>query len=261
MKKLFCLFLVLALVPTALAEEALQTTDQLTLPSYFPCVYFGADPETAIQYFNAGWERGGSYSKEPVNEEVTLSNGATFQVMTFPAVASEAGGSGSAPMTMKLYFQKGVLFAAVQQVEIPEGMDASTTIEFVNNNLKSAEKGALNLEEQDAVCVELLEKDAHLKNGQQTWKYKLSTDGITVLNTAILTILEEDGHIYLAEFPVENSAETQQSSVGALNLVELKGFGELSDAQKNAVILYANFLQKQQMEELEKYIDFLKNNQ
>ena len=257
MKKLFCLLLALSLfLPVAIfAEEAQDTDNNPVLPGDFPWVYFGSNPDNAIKCFDSGWRQFAAYASEPVEENITLANGAPFTILTYPAVTPES--ETSRGMTAKFYFRKGILIAAVQETVIPEGVDVSYTKNFVENGLKAGKAGRLRLEEI-GINAELLGEAAHLQDGTDCWQYTFADGEKTT--EAIITIQVVDGVLYVAEFMAEKNEELAKQKEITLSVSELKGYAELSGEQKNVVNMYAQYMMQQQKKMLEEYIEFVKNN-
>ena len=260
MKKLLSFLLALALfLPAAFAAAESAAPGGLRTPGDFPQIYFGSDPDNAFKYFNQSWNSRYSFSKEATEENSTLSNGVSFTVLTYPSV--QPRDEFSSPMTAKFYYQKGALFAAVQSLPIPEGVDVSKAEESFTHLLEGTRKGWLNLEEI-GICAELLGEAAHLQNGQTTWYYTLASEGgegtAPVKTEAVITFSIVDGVLYLAEFQVEKANDLSGKATVELNLTDLNGFSELDIEQKNAVRLYAQYLLEQQKATLEQYVNFVK---
>jgi len=260
MKKLLCLLLVLALfLPVAFAaaeSESQESDNNLVLPGDFPFVCFGADPETAIKYFNAGWTSFSKYASEPVEGQIAVSTGAPITALTFPAEAA-AEDELRRPTTVKLYFLRGKLFAAIQETEIPEGADFSNAKSFIKNGLKAGKEEKLRMAEI-GINAELLGEEAHLAEEQDVWRYTFSDGEYT--SDAIIAMCAVDGKMYVAEFLAEKSETQPQKKEITLSLTDLNGFAELSNEQKSVVRTYAQYLLQQQKKMLEEYVEFVKNN-
>ena len=253
MKKLFCLLLAVSLLMSAslaLADETVQARE----PQAFPNIYFGANHVLALEVFKAGWSHGYSFSDIPEWDTVTLSDGTQVYVMTLASVTTE---TDYLPMTVKLYFNNEMLAAAVEEIEIPEGADASMFKTSMNQSLGS-NPVPLDLSKIGS-AAELLGEEAHLEDGQDVWPYVVTgvvnTNGTETPVTldAMVTAHIEGNTLYIAEFPYKKTSE----KAAAQDLTELKGYGELTGEEQNEVQLYAEFLKQQQNETLEQYIDFL----
>ena len=255
MKKLFCLLLALVMLMTAslaLAEETAQARD----PQMFPNIYFGADHHLALEVFKNGWSQGYSFSDVPSWETKTLSDGTGVYVMTLASVTTE---TDNLPTTAKLYFVNETLAAAVQEVSIPEGADVSMFKTYLNQYLGSSHV-ALDLG-MIGNAAELLGEDAHLEDREEAWPYVVSStmnvDGTEtpVTINAMLAARVIDNTLYVAEFPYKKASE--KKAAAGKDLAEMEGYDKLTEEEKNAVELYAEFLQQQQKEILAQYSDFL----
>ena len=74
--------------------------------------------------------------------------------------------------------------------------------------------------------------------------------------TAYLTLRIIDNHVYMAEWPTLSSSGSSAGSTQ--NPMNLNGFNELTQDEQSAVSSYADFLEKQMKDQLQQYIDFLK---
>jgi hypothetical protein len=259
MKKLLCVLLVLCLfLPAAFAaaddisvapEQAAEQSAKL--PDAFPSIYFGEIPGTVFETFQRGWGSQYKFSKQPVEESVTLSTGEQIMVMTLPE--EPATDEYGIPLTAKFYFLNGRLIAAVQIVQIPENAEVGQATRFISDMMTDSKQDLLDLEKV-GIFAELLGETAHLENGLHTWQYTVNLGEKTT--EALLTVSNDEGNVYITEFPAQKDGELDE--VAGLSLKELKGYGELDGEKKTAVRLYAQFLVKQQKEMLEQYIEFLK---
>ncbi len=256
MKRFLCVLLVLCLFLPAAFAMADDTPpgpppQSAKDPSEFPNLYFGANPDLVFEYFKSGWSGYYSYSKEPVEENYALKSGTPITVFTFNAEE----GDQKMPLTARFFFRKGTLVAAIQELLIPEGADASKAEKFTGDMLNNAKQGVLDLEKMD-IFAEMLVEKAHLENGQRTWLYTLSV-GEQKTNV-ILTMSVADGKVYLCEFLADKDDELFEKMNISVSLGDLKGFAELDGEKKSAVRLYVQYLMKQNKELLEQYIEFLK---
>lgn len=71
--------------------------------------------------------------------------------------------------------------------------------------------------------------------------------------SAVITMNETDGRWYVAEFPYGTAA----GNAAPKELAETEGYDKLTAEEKNAVQLYAEFLQKQQKDALAQFVQFL----
>jgi hypothetical protein len=69
-----------------------------------------------------------------------------------------------------------------------------------------------------------------------------------------LTAHVDGDHIYMAEWLAPQKAG---NSAAAANLSSMKGYDELTEEEKAYASKYADFLESQVDEQLQKYIDFL----
>ena len=257
MKKLVALVLAAVLmmsVSLALAEEGAAVRGVTESPS----VYFGADWHDALETFNNGWKSTGqySYSDTPENEARTLADGTSVFVMTLPGVPDEKG--YAMQMTAKLYFIDDKLVAAVQELPVPEGRDASAYKETLNFVMGTTPV-PLDTNAKIGNALEVVGEDAHLEDGQDTWIYEVSVPTYVEGNltyvtvNAMMTAHVVDNTLYVAEFPYQKAG----TSAAAQNLAEIEGYDKLTAEEQNAAQLYAEFLQKMQKETLKDYINFL----
>ena len=256
MKKLFCLMLALALLMTAslaLAEEAADVRE----PSESPSVFFGSDRMQAREVFNSTWSVSFSYSDKPEWESRTLADGREVNIMVLAAVPGNS--EYQMPMTARLYFVEGKLAAAVEEINLPEASDTARFVESVNTVMRTT---AVPLDLNKAQnAVELFGDDARLENGQDAWTYSvyvstdLNSEGQRPVVNAVMTLLAADDKLYIAQFPYGTAVETKVSA--GKDLTEMEGYDKLTEEEKNAVQMYAEFLQRQQNETLAQYIDFL----
>lgn len=259
MKKLFCLLLALSLfLPVVIcAEEAQDSRNNLVLPADFPGVYFGANRDTAIKTFDTYWRQFSQYASEPVEDNTTLADGTPITVLTFRSENVTTEDSLKRPLTAKLYFRNGMLIAAAQVTEIPEGFDASNGKSYIENALKAGKAGLLRMEEI-GINAELLGVAARLEEGQEMWRYTFANGEKTI--GAIITMRAVDGVLYMAEFMAGKDEEQAQAKQITLSLADLKGYSELSSEQQIAVRTYAQYMLQQQKKTIEEYIEFVKNN-
>ncbi len=255
MKKLLALILALALMLSA--ALALAEDDALAnarFPNSFPNIKIGADPREALELFNTGWKGTGqySYSDTPENETITLSDGTSVTEMTLPAVKVEE--RNTVEMTAKFYFIDNMLAAAVQILPVPEGFDASQFADYVNNVMGTPVP--LNTSMLSARVLEIMSKTAPLEDGMNAWPYELAVDvsGNPAVVNVMMTAQIVDNTVYMAEFAYEKAGS---NTAADQKLMEIEGFDKLTAEEQNAVQLYAEFLQKQQNEQLKQYVDFL----
>ena len=256
MKKLFCLLLTVSLLMPASFALAEETSLRVREPSESPNIFFGGDQRKALEYFNSTWRSNFSYSDTPVWQTVTMADGTTVYIMVLAAVSPEDG--KSIPMTAKFYFINEKLAAAVQEISIPEGTNPS----MIRDNFVYVMGGAPVPLDLGKIrnAIELLGEDAHLEAGQDAWPYVAATytdantgEGRATLD-AMVTFRAEGDIMYVAEFPYSKSAGKYGA---AQDLSKMEGYDKLTEEEQNMVKLYAEFLQKQQNETLEQYIDFL----
>ncbi len=261
MKKWFSLLLAVILLTTAafvLAEESADpasTENQSESRFYSSSIQFGTDISTASAYYLDYWARSGFYlNKTAEQKNVTLSDGSVYVEQTYlPAEELHEGNK----MTGKLYSMNGFAVACVEDITLPEGQDASLFLDQIKSFLGDSQP--LNLAGFGTVA-ELIGEAAHLEENQPMWSYKTrmllpATDQSTEA-TAYMAIRIVDNHIYMAEWPALGTSESSAGSIQ--NLANLNGFNELTQDEKNAVISYADFLEKQMKDQLQQYIDFLK---
>ena len=256
MKKWIRLLLVLSLLLSAacaLSEEAMTQEAQAdeAYISYASSLQIGSDRPTAVERYKSYWAYSGYNFGEPENEVRTLSNGKVYAVQTFTSGEMTENGM----LTGKLYFSDGMLAAGVNEFTTPEGIDPADTLERLTSILGTPK--LLSVAEI-GIVAELLGEDAHLENGQNLWTYTTQimptgTDTYTSI-TMCLTAHVDGDHIYMAEWPAPQKAG---NSAAAANLSSMKGYDELTEEEKASASKYADFLESQVDEQLQKYIDFL----
>ena len=247
MKKWLSLLLAMALLVTAsfaLAEEGQNKFYSSTLE-------FGADPHTAAEKYISDWAMAGyTLTAQPALETKALSDGTEYVVQTF--VTSEGD---AAQMTGKLFYVNGILVAGVEDMTLPEGFDPaglSAQVESFLGGPKPFSIGTIG------PMAEMIGEPAHLDAVQDSWQYQKEiipsgTDQAVTVN-AYVAIAVVDGHGYMAEWFSRDTQGTHSAELHAMN-----GFDELTPEQKTSVGMYAEFLEVKKKEQLQQYIDFLRN--
>ena len=262
MKKWLSLFLAMILLVTAafaLAEnvegDVPQDTEAESGESgqifYDSPVPFGKDPTAAPEEYLQHLH-GYNFNDKPTEEMKKLPDGREYMVQTFVTKEGEAN-----QLTAMLFYLDNKVVAGVEDAIMPEGVTDSgmgTRISSYFGGQKPFNMAEIGF------MADMLGEAAHLDAAEGIWKYKneILLNNETVTINAFITVVHTDGHMYMAEW-----YEEDKESAAREELQGLRGYDNLTDDEKIAVNMYSDYLEKEKMDKLQPYIDFLlsKHNQ
>ena len=262
MKKLLSLLLTLALLAccvSAFAEGTavpMQEGDPAGLENlhyYASSVQFGSDIVAASDNYVSYWASSGfSIEKDGGLETLTLTDGTKVQAQAFKPAAELYNGN---QMTGKLFLMKGTVFAGCEDFTMPEGRDGSVMEKQLNDLLGASEP--LDPTAFSSIA-EMLGDSFRLEEGQPLWTYTTTITLPAVNQTtqvkAYLTVRFDEGHAYLTEWVVLGSSD----SASTQNVAGLEGFSELTAEEKNALAVYAEYLEEQKKSQLQQFLNYMR---
>ena len=261
MKKWLSLFLAMILLVTASFALAENAGDELPPDAeagsgeteqtrfYSSLVPFGEDPKTAPESYKTHLNNF-NFTDEPTVEIKTLPDGTEYMVQTFVTKEGEAN-----QMTGMLFYVNNMVVAGVEDLTLPEG----STDSGMETKFREFFGGPKQFNIQDIGSIaDMIGEAAHLDAVKGVWQYKnqilLSGANVPVDINAFITIVNIDGHTYMAEWFGQAS---QSASAAQQNLQGLKGYSELTEEERIAVNMYSDYLEQKKMEQLQPYVDFL----